>query len=188
MTILWILLAALGLALVWTVLLFNRLVRRKNLTAEGFSGMDVQLKRRADLVPRLVEAVRGYAAHEKAVLEHVTAMRAQAAQAEDLARRARAEGELTLALQGLLAVAENYPQLKANDNFLTLQHQLTEIEDQIQMARRYYNGCVRNLNILVESFPGILVANLFRFGKAEFFQLDDASERKAPSASLETAP
>ena len=185
MTLIWILVICAALALLWAVLAFNNLVKSKNLMREGWSGIDVQLKRRADVVPRLVETVRGYVEHERNLLERVTELRAEAAKAQGAARRGEVEKQLSQALGQLMIYTENYPQLKASENFLKLQGQLAELEDQIQMSRRYYNGCVRNLNIRIESFPSNLVAALFRFQKGEFFQLEDDAERAAPSVSME---
>lgn len=185
MTIVWIGLLLAAALLVWAVALFNRLVRSRNLMREGWSGIDVQLKRRADLVPRLVATVRGYVEHERNLLERVTELRAQAAATQGAALRGEVEKELSQALHQLIVYTENYPQLKASDNFLKLQSQLAEIEDQLQMARRYYNGCVRNLNNLVESFPSNFVAGPFGFIQGEFFQLDAPEERLAPRVSLE---
>ncbi len=184
MTPFWIAVAVLAIVLIWIVIVFNGLVRKRNLSNEGWSGIDVQLKRRADLVPQLVDAVRGYAAHERTVLDEVTAMRSRAMQAKDPIERGQAEQELSSALNRLLLVAENYPDLKAAANFLSLQQQLTDLEDQIQMARRYYNGCVRNLNIAIESFPSNLVAKVFGFGQREFFQIEHDADRAVPDASL----
>ncbi len=178
----------------WVARAFNRLVRDRNLVAEGWSGIDVQLKRRHDLVPTLVEAVRGYSRHERGILEEVTRLRAgaeaEAEGAEGAASPAAAadrENRLTDRLKQLFALAEAYPDLKADRNFRRLMTQLTEIEDQLQYARRYYNGAVRNLNIRVESFPGNLVAAALGFRTAEFFQIATATERQAPSVELGSA-
>lgn len=173
--------AALVAALLWTALAFNRLVRLRNLVREAWSGIDVQLKRRHDLVPALVESVRGHARFEGAVLEQVTRLRA-----ERPASRALQDGENALAdqVRGLLAVAEAYPELRAGESFLALQTQLAEVEDHLQMARRYYNGTVRDHNIAVESFPSNLVARLFGFARLDFFQVESAVERRAPEVRL----
>ncbi len=145
---------------VYVVSLYNRLVKARQMAKEGWSGIDVQLKRRADLVPNLVETVKGYMTHERETLEAVTRMRAQvgAVPAGDVEGRAKAEGLLGQAIGRLLAVAENYPDLKASANFNQLQGELSGLENEIQMARRYYNGAARELNVLVESFPSNLVA------------------------------
>ena len=168
------------------ITLYNRLVRSRQMAAEGWSGIDVQLKRRADLVPNLVETVRGYAGHERATLQEVTELRnqAQAVPPDDIAGRARVEGLLSGAIGRLLAVVENYPDLKASQNFLQLQASLAGIEDEIQMARRYYNGATRELNVMVESFPSNLVASTFGFAKGTFFETDDAS-RAVPEVSFQ---
>lgn len=159
-----------GGLLLFLVFLFNRLIRDRNLMREGWSGIDVQLKRRADLIPVLAEAVKGYAQHEKNLFEEVASL--------------RTEGEIVEGLKGLLAVAERYPDLKASQNFLKLQRDLVEIEDNLQYARRYYNGCVRNYNVRVQSFPSLIVARLFRFREAEFFEIEYATEREVPEVIL----
>ena len=168
---------ALLVVLVVVALAFNRLVRHRNLVREAWSGIDVQLKRRHDLVPNLVESVRGHATFERTVLEEVTRLRGA-----PRASRALQDGENALAtqLRGLLAVAEAYPQLRAGESFLGLQQRLTEVENQLQMARRYYNGAVRDYNIAVESFPSNLVARAFGFTLEEFFQVESALERAVP--------
>lgn len=182
-----VLAAAAGLLAVWGVAIYNRLVALRQRTREGWSGIDVQLKRRADLIPNLVATVKGYAAHERDVLEKVTEMRArvQAASGAGPAARQQAEGALTGALARLFAVAENYPDLKADGNFVELQQALAGIEDQIQMARRYYNGTVRDLNTLIESFPSNLVAGWFRFVQQEYFEIENAADRALPAVSFQ---
>ena len=181
----WIILAILAAAVIYLVAIFNRLVRQRNLVREGWSGIDVQLKRRTDLVPNLVEAVKAYAAHERAVLAEVTAMRASSMAASDVGSQASAERGLQASLGKLLAIAEAYPELKADKNFLDLQEQLAGIEDQLQMARRYYNGTVRNLNIAVQSFPSNLLAGLLGFREQPYFELDDRSEAAAPRIAFQ---
>ena len=166
--------------LLWGIAIYNRLVRKKNMVKEGWSGIDVQLKRRANLIPNLIETVKGYMGHERAVLEEVTALRSRSLGAGAPGEKGRIEGALGRSLASLVAVAESYPDLKANQNFMDLQGQLAEIEDKIQLARRYYNGAVRNLNIAVESFPGVIVARMFAFVQAEFFEIDDAGDRAVP--------
>ena len=177
-----------GIALVvWLIWSFNHLVRTRNLMREGWSGIDVQLKRRHNLVPNLVECVRGYSSHEKTVLEEVVRLRGQAEQAEqgpDRRAAAHTENALTDQLKQLFALAEAYPELKADRNYRQLMDQLTEIEDQIQYARRYYNGAVRDYNIRVESFPSNVVAKVFRFEQGEFFEIEIATERQAPKVEL----
>ncbi|MCG6113773.1 MAG: LemA family protein [Mesorhizobium sp.] len=172
--------------LVYGVVLYNGLVRAAQMVKEAWSGIDVQLKRRADLIPNLVATVKGYAAHERAALEEVTELRnrAQSLPRDDVAARAATEGQLTQALTRLFAVAEAYPDLKANQNFLELQKALSATEDEIQYARRYYNGAVRNLNVMVESVPSNIVAASFGFRSAQYFQIDNADDRAVPRASF----
>jgi LemA protein len=186
--LLWIFLAIVAATIIYAIVIFNCLVRTRQMANEAWSGVDVQLKRRSDLVPNLVDSVKGYAAHERSVLEDVTQKRgtARALSEGDVAGRAQAEGALSAALGRLLAVAENYPDLKASSNFLELQRQLSGLEDELQMARRYYNGTVRNLNVLVQSFPSNLMARLFGFGPAQYFELAEAGERAAPQVNLAT--
>jgi LemA protein len=163
---------------------YNRLVRSKQMTQEGLSGIDVQLKRRADLIPNLLETVKGYMGHERQVLEKVTELRVKSLQAGSLAEKGQAEGLLSRALGNLFAVAENYPDLKASQNFIELQSSLAEIEEQIQLSRRYYNGAARNLNILVDSFPSNIVAQMFGFTSVEYFELEDQGDRAVPQVSF----
>ncbi|MBR9985245.1 MAG: LemA family protein [Desulfosarcina sp.] len=184
MIILLLLLGSAGLLLLLLIVLYNRLVRLRNMVREGWSGIDVQLKRRANLIPNLVETVRGYMGHERDLLEKVTQLRSQSLQTGDLGEKQRVESALTGGLARLFAVAEGYPELKANQNFQDLQLQLSEIEDQIQLARRYYNGTVRNLNIAIESFPGNLVAGWFAFQTAEFFEIEDPGDRAVPKVGF----
>jgi LemA protein len=176
----WVLAAIAGAVAVYVVVIFNRLVRQRNLTREGWSGIDVQLKRRTDLIPNLVETVKAYAAHERALFEEIAAERASSIAASDVGSQATAERALSGSLGRLMAVAEAYPELKANQNFLELQQELAEIEDHIQMSRRYYNGAVRDLNIHIQSFPDVLVARLFNFREQPFFELEDRREAAAP--------
>jgi LemA protein len=183
----WIVLAAALVLVIYLIVIYNRLVRQYNLAREGWSGIDVQLKRRSDLVPNLVETVKAYAAHERGVFEEVTATRASSVAAADVAGRETAERALQGALGRLFAVAEAYPQLKADKNFLNLQQQLADIEDQLQLARRYYNGTVRNLNITIESFPNNLVAGLLGFREQPFFELENRSAAVTPSVTFSGA-
>ena len=173
-----ILIVALAVAL-YAIIIFNSLVRTRQMANEAWSGIDVQLKRRSELVPNLVETVKGYAGHERSVLEEVTKLRgaARALPENDVASRAQAEGALSLALSKLVALAENYPDLKASQNFLELQQQLSQLETELQMARRYYNGTVRNQNVLVQSFPSNLIANLFDFSQRQYFEVADEADR-----------
>jgi len=167
--------------IVWGVLVYNRFIRRKNVVQEAWSGIDVQLKRRYNLIPNLVETVKGYRKHETEVLSQLTQQRTGSQQ---VAERGEKETEISQAIQNLLAVAEDYPDLKANQNFLDLQNNLDEIEEQIQQARRYYNGAVRDFNTLVESFPSNIIAKYFRFRNAEFFQIDLATHRTLPKVEF----
>ncbi|NCD26111.1 MAG: LemA family protein [Deltaproteobacteria bacterium] len=164
----------------WAIAVYNGLVRKRNMVEEAWSGIDVQLKRRTDLIPNLVSTVKGYAAHEKGTLEEVVRLRNLAQNAHGVGETAQAQGLLGAALGKLIALAESYPDLKANANFAQLQATLGEIEDQIQLSRRYYNGAARDLNIAVESFPSNLIASRFGFTKAEFFELESAAERAVP--------
>lgn len=173
--------------LFWTIVIYNRLVRSKELVKEGWSGIDVQLRRRHNLIPRLVDTVKGYMKHEKDVLERVTKLRARAEQTQDedgVETRNKPEAELTNALEKLFIVVENYPELKASRSFLDLQEALAEVEDELQMARRYYNGAVRNLNILVQSFPSNAVAGVGGFREAQYFELADITQRIAPKVEI----
>jgi LemA protein len=174
MIYIWIILAVI---VVWIVLIYNGLVRLRNRAREAWSDIDVQLKRRYDLIPNLVETVKGYAAHEKQVFENVTVARSQAMQATGRAK-AGAEDMLSGALKSLFAVAENYPQLKANENFGKLQDELTDTEDKIQAARRFYNGMVRDLNTKIQTFPSNLIANMLGFKQMDFFgELSEAEKQ-----------
>src|SRR5471030_1882572 len=166
--------------LVMLVGTYNRLVALRQNANNAFADIDVQLKQRQDLVPNLVETVKGYAAHERGTLDEVTAARAQAASANTVEGKVQAENALSGALGRLFAVAEAYPELKANQNFLDLQNQLTDTENKIQAARRFYNGNVRDLNVKIQSFPGNVIAGMFHFAKMDFFQLDasDAAARE----------
>ena len=164
-------------AVTFGITVYNRLVKLRNMKDEGWSGIDVQLKRRSDLIPNLMETVKGYMQHEKEVLIALTELRSRAGSATDPADRMKAEAALSMGLGRLLAVAESYPDLKANENFLELQKQLQEIEDELQMARRYYNGTVRNLNTAIEIFPNSVVAGMFHFDKADFFEIEDDKDR-----------
>jgi LemA protein len=163
---------------IWVIAAFNGLVVLKNRAKEAWADIDVQLKRRYDLIPNLVETVKGYAAHEKELFEKVTQARAAAMNAQGMQAKGEAENMLAGTLKSLFAVSENYPDLKASQNFLELQRELTDTEDKVQAARRFYNTNVRDLNIKVESFPANMIANLFGFTKMELFQAA-AGEREA---------
>jgi LemA protein len=184
----WIVLAVAVAIGVYVIYIYNRLVSTRQMSEEAWSGIDVQLKRRADLVPNLIETVKGYAAHERGVFEEVTELRtrAQSVPPGDVEARAKAESALSIGLGRLLAVAENYPDLKASANFLELQQELSNLESEIQMARRYYNGAVRNLNTMVESFPSNFVANQFRFEKREYFEIEEPGDRAVPQVTFQT--
>jgi len=167
------------------VAMYNKLVRLRNTVKSSWSDIDVQCKKRYDLVPNLVEAVKGYASHEKSVFEKVTQARSMAMQAHSPAEMAKAENMIRDTLKSLFAVAEAYPELKANANFQQLQSQLHELENSIESARRYYNAVVRDYNTLIESFPSNLIASQFRFQQGEFFELEaPGEERKAPRVSF----
>ena len=168
----------------WVIAAYNGLVRLRNLVEEGWSGIDVQLKRRADLIPNLIETVKGYMTHERELLEKVTELRSKSMKAENIGEKAQLAGALSRSLANIMAVAEGYPDLKANQNFLDLQDQLAKIEDEIQLSRRYYNGTARNMNIKVESFPSNIIANTFHFKKSEYFEIEDEADRKAPKVSF----
>lgn len=180
----WIALGLLVLALLYAVIVYNRLVRLRALTREGFSGITVQLRRRADLVPNLVSTVEGYATHEREVLTEVTAHRTDPTRAGSVEATAQADNAFGAMLGRLMAVAEAYPDLKADDNFRQLQDELAEIEEQLQGARRYYNATVRDLNTQVQSFPDVLLARPMGFGEAPFYADDDASIQTAPRVSF----
>ena len=164
--------------------IYNKLVKLKNLVAEAWSGIDVQLKKRYDLIPNLVETVKGYAAHEKETLENVTRARTAAQQASTVEGQQAAENQLNRALVNLMAVAERYPELKANTNFLELQNTLSAVEGDIEKSRRYYNGNVREQNTLIESFPSNIIANMFGFVKSAFFELENPAQRETPSVKF----
>ncbi len=184
----WVAYGVIAAVLIYIVIVFNRLVRQRNVVREAWSGIDVQLKRRTDLVPALVETVKGYATHERTLLEEVTAKRAMSLDAQaqgNVAQNAQATQQLGSAVGRLIAVAEAYPQLKANENFLKLQEQLSEIEEQLQYARRYYNGAVRNLNISIQSFPDLVIAKPLGFTEQPFFELDDRAQGANPNISFD---
>jgi LemA protein len=167
----------------WAIMTYNSLVSRRAMVAEGWSGIDAQLKRRADLIPNLVETVRGYATHERTTFDELAQLRSQGG-SQDPAQRAQAEQAITAAIGKVMAVAEAYPELKASANFQSLQTELADVEDQIQLARRYYNGAVRNLNVSVQQFPSNLIAGMTGFTAAQFFQLDNQADRNAPKVSF----
>ena len=182
----WIVLGVAVVAALYAVTIYNGLVKNRQMVEEGWSGIDVQLKRRTDLIPNLMETVKGYMSHERETLEAVTNARAAATSAASGTpeQRAAAEGQLSSALGRLIATAEAYPDLKANTTFLEFQEALQTVEDEIQMSRRYYNGAVRNLNVMVESVPSNFIAGPFGFHKAQYFELDNAAERAVPAVKF----
>ena len=182
----WIIVAAIIALVGYAIVIYNALVKSRQMVREGWSGISVQLQRRSDLIPNLLETVKGYMGHEKEVMENVTALRAraQAVGEEHPAERAGVESLLGAALGRLMAVAEAYPDLKASTNFKEFQDALEETEDKLQLARRYYNGAVRNFNTQVEQFPSNIIAGQFRFQQAEYFELDDPADRAAPQVSF----
>lgn len=165
---------------IWLALAYNSFISLITRTKEAWADIDVQLKRRYDLIPNLLETVKGYAAHESAVFEKVTEARAKALSAEGPAAKGQAENELSGALKSVFAVAEAYPQLRAVESFNSLQAELADTENKIQAARRFYNGNVRDLNIKIESFPSNIIANFFKFEKKEFFELEAESAEREP--------
>ena len=179
-----VILGAAALIVVWIVLIYNSLVKFNNRTKEAWADIDVQLKRRYNLIPNLVETVKGYAGHEREVLQKVTEARAKAMGAKNIQERGRAENMLSETLKSLFAVSESYPDLKASQNFLELQRELRDTEDKVQAARRFYNANVRDLNIKIESFPANLIASTLGFKKMELFELVAAAERAVPKVKF----
>ncbi|HEX4761989.1 MAG TPA: LemA family protein [Sphingomicrobium sp.] len=180
----WIFVAVIVLLLLYVIGIYNKLVRLRALVKEGFSGITVQLRRRADLIPNLVETVQGYATHERSVFDEVTAHRADAVNARGVTDTAAADTAMTAMLGRLFAVAEAYPDLKANQNFLDLQDELANIETELQSARRYYNATVRDLNSTIQSFPPVVIARPLGFTEEPFYQDEDASIQSAPKVSF----
>lgn len=173
-----------GLIALAIALLFNRLVSKRNMVRNGWADIDVQLKRRADLIPQLVTSVQAYAAHERTLFEDVIMKRNAALQAgDDPGKRGSTESALAGPIKRLVALAEDYPELRANENFGALQTELSETENKIEMARRFYNGAVREMNVAVETFPGNLVAGVFRFRSAQFFEIE-IGDRAVPDLNL----
>ena len=164
--------------------IYNGLIKLRNTSEQAWSDVDVQLKRRYDLIPNLVETVKGYASHEKETFEKVVQARNQAMGASSPGEKAQAENFLQSTLKSLFALAEAYPELKANQNFLDLQNELLNIEEQIQLARRYYNAVVRDLNTKIESVPSNIVANMFHFENREYFELDSEEQRETPKVDF----
>lgn len=178
MNTLYIIIAIIGFLALSLILIFNNLIRKRNRVEESWSDIEVQMKRRYDLIPNVLETVKGYAAHERGVLESVTRARTQAMGAHSNVEHAKAENMLSDTLKTLFAVAENYPDLKANANFLDLQRELADTENKIQSARRFYNSNVRDYNIAIESFPANMIAGTFGFVRKELFDLDEEAARE----------
>ena len=176
-----IILAAIAIFFFYGISIYNRLVKLKTMVEEAWSSIDVMLKKRYDLIPNLVETVKGYATHERETFDSVTRARAAAMGANTIQEKEAAEKNLNQAMMNLNAVAEQYPDLKANTNFLQLQGELSALEGDIEKSRRYYNGTVRENNILVDTFPSNILANMFKFTKSTFFELDNVAERIVPS-------
>lgn len=186
MAIGYIILIIVVLLILWGASIYNGLVKLRNRCKEAWSDIDVQLKRRYDLIPNLIETVKGYAAHERELFEKVTEARTKAMEAKDLKEKGEAENNLSNTLKSLFAVAENYPDLKASENFLELQRELRDTEDKIQAARRFYNGNIRDFNTQIESFPSNLIASVFNFKQMEFFEIEEekAEEKEAPKVDF----
>jgi LemA protein len=176
--ILWVVIALIAVAIFWLIGVYNSLIRLRNQTDEAWSDIDVQLKRRYDLIPNLVETVKGYAKHERELFENVTKARTAAMGAQGIAEKGKAENMLAGTLKSLFAVAENYPDLKANQNFLKLQDELADTENKIQAARRFYNGNVRDFNTKTQIFPNNMIAGMMGFKDYEFFEIEEAGERE----------
>lgn len=181
-------LAIVAVVVIYAIVIYNGLVRARQMKEEAWSGIDVQLKRRADLIPNLIETVKGYAAHEKETLEKVVELRnrAQALPAGDVAGRAQAEGMLSQALGRLFALAEAYPDLKANQNFLELQRELTDTEEKIAYARQFYNSNVLSYNTKTQTVPTVFIANMFGFTQEEFFEVEDEADRRDVTVNFST--
>jgi LemA protein len=180
-TVVWIVIGVLVLFAILGIVSYNRFVSQRQLIRDSWANIDTELRRRYDLIPNLVETVRGYASHERAVFENVTRARAAAASATGSpAEQAAAEGPFVAALRQLFAVVENYPDLKANQNFLALQQELSNTEDRLQTSRRFYNANVRNYNERVQQFPSMIIARMFGFEQEEFFEVDDALREAGP--------
>lgn len=179
-----IILGVLALLLFYAVSIYNRLVKLRTMVQEAWSSIDVMLKKRHDLIPNLVETVKGYATHESSTFESVTRARTAAMSANSVQEKEFAEKNLNQAMMNLNAVAEQYPDLKANTNFMQLQSELSALEGDIEKSRRYYNGTVRENNVLVETFPSNIIANMYKFTKSTFFELDNIAERAVPSVKF----
>jgi LemA protein len=183
MEILWVIIILIALILVWLIAVYNDLIKSRNRVDEAWSDIDVQLKRRYDLIPNLVETVKGYAGHENQVFTKVTEARSQAMQAKGIEEKGKAEDILSGTLKSLFAVAESYPDLKASTNFLQLQDELSDTENKIQASRRFYNGNVRDFNTKIQVFPNNMIAGMLGFKKYEFFQIGE-EEKAAPQVKF----
>lgn len=183
MVVLWVILGIIVIVVIWVIMIYNRLVHLSNMKDEAWSGIDVQLKRRFDLVPNLVEAVKGYAAHEKETLDNVTKARSMISSAGNIDGRIEGENMLTGALKSLFAVSESYPALRANENFMHLQGELSNLENDIQMSRRYYNGSARDYNIGIQNFPAVLIAGKLGYMKSPYFEVEEQA-KAAPSVKF----
>ena len=186
MTVVWVILGILAILIIAFVVIFNGLVRLRNQVKNAWAQIDVQLKRRHDLIPNLIETVKGYMKYERATLEAITKARTLAQQASSAgpAERGKVEGELSTALNRLLAVAERYPDLKASQNFMALQEELASTENKISFSRQFYNDSVMQYNNQTQMFPSNIIAGMFGFGKRDFFQLEGAAEREVPKVSF----
>lgn len=184
MTLTWIILIIVAAAVVYVLAAFNSLVRQRNQVKESWSDISVQLKRRHDLIPNIIETVKGYATHERATLDSVTQARTRAIEAKTPQEQAKAENALASTLKTLFAVSESYPDLKANANFLDLQRELADTENKIQASRRLYNSTVRDFNTTIESFPSNIVAGIFSFKQEEYFELENEAEKAVPKVSF----
>ena len=179
-----VVIALVAIVLLYGVSVYNKLVKFRNLVQEAWSSIDVMLKKRYDLIPNLVETVKGYATHERETLDSVTQARTMAKNAGSVQEKEAAEKNLNQAMMNLFAVAEQYPDLKANTNFQQLQNELSSLESDIEKSRRYYNGTARENNTLVESFPSNIIANMYKFEKVPFFELQNTAEREVPSVKF----
>ena len=184
MTVLYIVLGIVAILILWFIAIYNGLVKLRTRTDEAASDIDVQLKRRHDLIPNLINTVKGYAAHEEGVFTKITEARTSAMNAQGVEDKAKAENALSGTLKTLFAVAENYPDLKANANFIELQKELSDTENKIQSARRFYNGNARDLNIKIQTFPSNIIAGMFGFKKKEFFELEGEEEKAVPEVKF----
>ena len=178
------LLGLVGAVVLYLIYIYNSLVSNKNMVAEGWSGIDVQLRRRADLIPNLIETVKGYASHEDKLFRDIAELRAKSIAGGSVGEQSAVGQAMSAALGRIFAIAEAYPELKADANFRDLQDKLSGIEDEIQMSRRYYNGTVRTFNTLIEAFPSNIVANFFKFAKSEFFDIGDVAAREVPKVDF----